>query len=383
MRILVCNYEFPPVGGGGGNACRYLAREWVQQGHEVTVLTSHWRRARAEEEAEGARVIRVPVRRRRLDYTLLSEMAAYAWQGRGEARRLHRGGEGFEAVVTFFVIPSGPVGELASRLFGAPHLIRVGGGDLPGHQERFGLLHRLLVPVVRGMLRRAQVRIANSRGLKARAEAAHGLDFEVVENGVDLDEFTPGAEGPVHDPAVVLFVSRLIERKGLQFLLPALATPQALGLGWRLMVVGDGPRRKALEGQARDLGLAGRVEWLGQVAHEELPELYRRADVFVLPSLSEGMPNVVLEAMAAGLPVVATRVPGSEELVGEGENGLLVEPRDVAGLGEAVVRVLGEEELRRGMGRASRERAAGYGWAALARRYVRLMEALLRDGRSA
>jgi len=189
-----------------------------------------------------------------------------------------------------------------------------------------------------------------------------------------LEEFTPDAQGPVHNPPVVLFVSRLIERKGLQFLMPALASLGPDVGPWRLVVVGDGPRHEALLSQAMELGLTDRIEWLGQVAHDELSAIYRRADLFVLPSLSEGMPNVVLEAMASGLPILATRVPGSEELVRDGDNGFLVPAGDIAALGETLSRLLGDANLRRRMGLKSREFVSAYTWSSLAERYLDLVQ---------
>jgi glycosyltransferase involved in cell wall biosynthesis len=381
VRILVCNYEFPPVGGGGGNACRYLVREWQGRGHPVTVVTSHWQARREEEWEGGVRIIRVPVRRRRLDCARLVELLAYVRQGRREVRRLWEGGGKFEVVVSFFAVPSGLVGDGAARLWGVPHLVRLGGGDVPGHERRWAVGHVVLRPTVGRLLRRAAARVANSRGLRARAQRVYRLPCEVIENGVDLQEFVPAEQGPPHDPPVVLFVARLIARKGLQFLLPALAQLQREGVRFRLIVVGDGPQRAALQRQAEGLGLGARVEWLGRVEHDKLPEVYRRGDVFVLPSLSEGMANVLLEAMACGLPVVVTRVPGSEELVSEGENGFVVEPGQVGALVGPLRALLQQPHLRQRMGASSRQRAQAYGWPHIAARYLELMEELLRRGR--
>jgi glycosyltransferase involved in cell wall biosynthesis len=121
-----------------------------------------------------------------------------------------------------------------------------------------------------------------------------------------------------------------------------------------LWLVGNGPRREILEQKVRDLGLSGRVKFL-PVAKDIRP-LYRQADVFVLSSVEEALPNVVLEAMAAGLPVVATRVGGLPEAVVPEDTGLLVSPRDVDGLAAALGRLLDGPETRRNLGRRGRER---------------------------
>ncbi len=369
MRVLMVNYEFPPVGGGGGNANYYLAREMVRLGHDVTVVTSWFRDLAREEMVEGIRIVRVKLHRKRKDFTAFHEMLQYVLFALPVVRSLGRR-EHFDLVVTFFAVPSGPVGVAAARAARAPLVVRLGGGDLPGHQERFGLMHRLLKPVVRRILACARGRVANSEGLGERARLVYpGLDFSVIPNGVDLEEFTPEGRSRSHPPTI-LFVSRLITRKGLQFLLPALARLRDEGLAFRLQVVGDGPQREEWTQLARELGMEAMVEFTGAVAHHDLPALYRDADIFVLPSLSEGMPNVVLEAIAAGLPVVGTAVPGMAELVGEGENGFIVPPGAPDVFVEPLRQLLDDAALRERMGEASRAHAEQFGWRQLAESYL-------------
>lgn len=374
MRILMVNYEFPPVGGGGATANYYLAREMVRAGHEVTVVTSYFQGLALEETVAGIRVLRVKLRRQRRDFTRFHEMLQYVLFALPKLRRLCRH-EHFDVVHTFFAVPSGPAGYVASRAARAPHIIRLGGGDLPGHDPgRFGALHAVLKPVVRWLLRRADARVVNSQGLREKAERLYpGLVFDVVPNGIDLEEFTP-VEAPREGPPVVLFVSRLIARKGLQYLLPALARLRDEGVAFRLLVAGDGPLRPELEQQVRELGLAAQVEFLGLVEREHLPAVYARGDVFVLPSVSEGMPNVVLEAIACGLPVVGTDVPGLAELVQEGVNGYIVPPGVVEALVEPLRRLLTDTALRQAQSVASRAHAQRCGWAAMAAQYLALYE---------
>lgn len=375
MRILMVNYEFPPVGGGGATANYYLAREMVRAGHEVTVVTSYFKGLPLEETVAGIRVLRVKLRRKRRDFTKFHEMLQYVVFAVPKLRRLCRR-EHFDVVHTFFAVPSGPAGYVACRTARAPHVIRLGGGDLPGHDPgRFGALHTALKPVVRWLLRRADARVVNSQGLREKAESIYpGLAFDVVQNGIDLEEFVPAAEAH-GGPPVVLFVSRLIERKGLQYLLPALARLRDEGVSFRLLVAGDGPLRGELEQQTRDLGLAEQVEFLGLIERANLPAVYARGDLFVLPSVSEGMPNVVLEAIACGLPIVGTDVPGMAELVNEGMNGHIVPPADIDALVGPLRRLLTDADLRAAQSKASREHAQGCGWAAMAAKYLALYEA--------
>jgi glycosyltransferase involved in cell wall biosynthesis len=118
----------------------------------------------------------------------------------------------------------------------------------------------------------------------------------------------------------------------------------------RLTIVGDGPERGALEAQARALGVADRVAFEGAVAHQRIASYLHRADVFCLPSYAEGVPTVLMEAMASGLAVVATRVYGIPELVEDGRSGLLVPPA------EALARLAENAEMRAALGAAARDR---------------------------
>jgi glycosyltransferase involved in cell wall biosynthesis len=170
-----------------------------------------------------------------------------------------------------------------------------------------------------------------------------GGKIRVVRNGVPIDEFDGNlaAGSQVGSTRTVLAVARLHPQKGLIYLLDAATlVPDA-----RFVVAGDGPARTELEAQARRLGLGERFRFLGH--RHDIPELLRSAGVFVLPSLFEGLPVSVLEAMAAGTPVVATDVAGTDEAVVHGESGILVPPRDPAALAGAIREVISNTALAR------------------------------------
>ncbi len=373
------NYEFPPVGGGGATANYYLAREMVKLGHAVRVVTSGFRGLPKREHVEGIEVVRVPVWRQRRDFTKMHEMLQYVLSATPRAAVMgrSRGAEAWDIVQTFFAVPSGLVGWWPARCGAIPHVIRLGGGDLPGHQKRFALAHRVLRPIVRCLLGGASARVVNSEGLRRRAEATFpDLPFDVISNGVDVELFRPREAEGAQIPTV-LFVSRLSERKGLHLLLPALGRLLNEGPEFRLLVVGDGPMRSQLEQQTEQLGLSDIVDFVGLRPRSELPSIYRRGDIFCLPSASEGMANVILEALATGLPVVATDVPGSSELVEEGVNGFVVEPGNAEALGEPLRRLIGDADLRQRLGEASRQRSEHFAWSRMAGQYLKLYDGLM------
>ncbi len=154
----------------------------------------------------------------------------------------------------------------------------------------------------------------------------------------------------------LLFVGRLAAVKGLLVLLDALAAARTTRPDLRLTLVGDGPDRPMLEARVRAMGLDAAVTFAGYKAQDEVAAALQAADALVLPSFAEGVPVVLMEAMAAELPVVATQVGGVGELVTDGETGLLVPPGDCAALANALLRVMTDEALRQRMGKAGRAR---------------------------
>jgi colanic acid/amylovoran biosynthesis glycosyltransferase len=173
--------------------------------------------------------------------------------------------------------------------------------------------------------------------------------LRVVHCGVDPNFFE--VKRHTGKGARLLFVGRLVAAKGLPILLEALAALEDA----QLQVAGDGPDRKMLEDLARSLGIANRVEFLGYQSQAKVRELLSKADVFALSSFAEGVPVVLMEAMAAGIPVVATRIAGIPELVRHEENGLIVSPGDSAGVAAAIRDLLDDPDLRNRYARAGRK----------------------------
>ncbi|MEJ5915810.1 glycosyltransferase [Pseudokineococcus sp. 1T1Z-3] len=208
---------------------------------------------------------------------------------------------------------------------------------------------------------------------------------DVVPCGVDLDAFTPSGEvggPPRHQPHRVLVVGRLVERKGVEDVVRALALVPAGAPGHALsrteLLVAGGPAEtqlgldayaRHLRDVAAEVGVGERVRLLGRVGHGDLPALLRSADVVVAAPWYEPFGIVPLEAMACGVPVVGSAVGGLLDTVDDGVSGVLVPPRDPVALAAALGPLLADDERRRTVGLAARERAEqGYGWARVAAR---------------
>jgi len=176
----------------------------------------------------------------------------------------------------------------------------------------------------------------------------------------------------------MLTVGRVVYQKGLDLALHALADLKSLS--WEWWVAGDGPQLESLKKLAFELELEDRVRFVGWQSKEQLLNLYQQANLFIFPSRHEGMPNAVLEAMACGLPVIATEIGGNEELVESGKTGLLVPAESVEALSVALKKLLPESALRYTMGQASRRRVEEhYSWTRVAEQYAQLLEKVTRN----
>lgn len=376
MKILIISHEYPPIGGGGANACFFLTREFARQGHQVTVITARFANLpRSETTEEGACIVRVPCRRKNKEKSSFSEMFSYLVSAWKNAEALLKK-EKYDICLVFFGIPSGPLALHLKRKYRLPYVVRFGGGDIPGAQKRFKQLYAILAPEIRAIWKNASHLIANSEGLKQRALAFENrYAVDIIENGVDNRFFAPGKKEKKTGSITILFVSRLIQGKGLQYLIPDLPriqerVRQKTGRSIRLVIVGDGPYRAALEELAAKTEPGGLIRFEGRKNKEQVQRYYQAADLFVLPSLSEGMPNVVLEAMASGLPIVMTPCEGSKELVTD--NGIIA-PLET--FSDALISMCTDEDQRIRMGQNSLRRVeAHFRWESIGRRYLSILE---------
>lgn len=369
MNILVVSHEFPPIGGGGANACLFLTKGYVQAGHKVTLVTVWYEGLEEHENLDGLEIIRVKSKRKHKEHCSFQEMLSYILKVLPVASRLVRKGN-YDVCHVFFGIPSGVIGYWLKKRYKLPYIIRFGGGDIPGFQERFKLVYKVIAPFIKMIWKNADALVANSEGLRKFALAFYDKrEIKVIYNGVDTEKFYPDAAKRDRERINLLFVSRLIERKGLQFVIPKLKEIQkAADKQIRLTVVGDGPYRKALEDLAVQYDVADRVFFEGQKDKGELLQYYQGGDIFIFPSKREGMPNAVLEAMACGLPVIMAPCEGSEELI-QG-NGIIVSADE---MGKVLGMVMCSEKLEL-WGKESRKRAEEmFSWDSAVQSYLQLL----------
>jgi glycosyltransferase involved in cell wall biosynthesis len=198
---------------------------------------------------------------------------------------------------------------------------------------------------------------------------SHGYNSRklwLIHNGIDIKPFYERSEAEKDvikreyelplDKLIITCVANLRPPKGHEYLIQALHELKRENPDFLTLLVGDGPLRGKLEKLIRDLGLKAQVRFLGSRGRKDIPEILAISDIFVLPSLCEGLPTAIIEAMAAGCPVVATAVAGTPEVVIDGETGFLVNSRDPEALAQKIAKLLKDPQLRETMGEAGVKR---------------------------
>jgi glycosyltransferase involved in cell wall biosynthesis len=236
----------------------------------------------------------------------------------------------FRLIDAHYLYPDGVAAVQLGRRLGVPVVLTARGSDV-NVLARVAAPRRMIVGAIRGAAR--VVAVSEALRIELVHLGAEESRISVLRNGVDLDVFRPAASAtPARARKRLLLVGHLKEGKGHRLAIDAMAELADA----ELVIVGDGPLRDDLERYARERGVQERVRFAGRVAHAELPRFYNDADVLVLASEREGMPNVVLEALACGTPVVATAVGGIPEVLTDPVAGVLMTSRSPRALVTAV-----------------------------------------------
>jgi glycosyltransferase involved in cell wall biosynthesis len=379
LRILFCNYEYPPLGGGGGVVMAALARELARR-HEVTVLTSQACGLAAAESDHGVRVIRVPVFfRKELAVANFPSMLAYLPMATARGMLLAKRGA-FDVVNTHFAVPTGPAGQLLAAYHRVPNVLSIHGGDLYDPSKKLSPhRHALLRFAVRRMLLAADTVVGQSRNTVGHVEHIYGVTrpVKLIPLGIDRPPAVAAASreefGVPRDAFVVVTVGRLVARKSTVQLVKALGASQRTAA--HLLIVGDGPDGPAIRRAASELGIADRVHMLGQVSDAEKYRALAVSDVFASTSQHEGFGLVFLEAMAFGLPVLCYDHGGQTDFLTTGKTGHVLHLNDFEAFTQAIADMHDNSQRRAEMGRYNRTAVEEYFIDRCAERY----EAVFRE----
>jgi len=368
MKILMLNYEFPPLGGGAANATAYLLRELAQdRAVFVDVVTSSSsNRYEKEQFSKRIRIFKLNVNKRDAHYWRANELLCWSVKATSFIETLLKENH-YNLCHCWFGWPTGLIGYHFKETM--PYIVSLRGSDVPGFSPRLKLLDKLIFKKLSQVVWMAAAHVtANSLGLKTLAHAAVSVHIEVIPNGVDSDRFAPADPPKKGDKIRMVAVGRLVERKGYGYLLNALKDIKA---HFELVIVGDGVECDDLKKTARKQNIPVRFD--GFLTHDAVVTRLKQAELFVSPSLNEGMSNAVLEAMSCGLPIIATDVGGAKELI-QG-NGLIVEKGSVENLKKALKTYRGNRSLLIEHGTESRRIAEQMPWSKTAARYLEVYRA--------
>jgi phosphatidylinositol alpha-mannosyltransferase len=358
VRVALVTQPYYPQNGGVSEHVHHTALELRRLGHEVDVVTSRFRTHR--ESADG--VLRIGRNVLLPHLGALANVNASLHLGR-DVDRIFRLGE-YDVVHVHE--PLSPTLPLVAIERAPDDAVVVGTFHAAA---RRGVAYRLARPFLRRASDRLDGRIAVSHAARRFVARYFDEEYRVVPNGIDPSRFhprIPPLDGLESDRPTILFVGRFYPRKGGEVLFRALPRIRSRVPDVRVLVVGGG----LLEPWYRSLArrAAADVLFLGELSSREIPRAYRTADVFVAPSTGQESFGIVhLEAMACGVPIVASDIDGYREVLDAGREALLFPNRDEAALADAVVRVLTDAGLRRAMGALGRAKAERHAWSGIAR----------------
>jgi glycosyltransferase involved in cell wall biosynthesis len=336
MRILVIIHEFPPIGGGGGRAAYDICTTLAHRGHEVIVLTAHIQGLPYEETQNGIRIIRVRSFRTERFRATFGVMLAYVlaglWAGLSLIKR-HRP----DIIHAHFAVPAGSLAWLFSIFTGIPYILTAHLGDVPGGvPEKTHTWFRWLLPFTYPIWNRAKKVIAVSQFTRQLALVNYKVPIDVIPNGADVSHLSP-LEIKINQPPRLVFAGRFVVQKNTLTIIQILS--QLKDLDWRCAMLGDGPLFEEVKREIEQNGMQDRFELSGWITPDDVLEWFSESDILFMPSLSEGLPVVGVQALAKGLALVVSDIGGFKDLVDEGINGHLIEYNDISGF-ESKLRLL-------------------------------------------
>lgn len=348
MKIVLIVYLFPPKWLAGTEIASYnIAKYLAKKGHEVHVITQLDDGLPEKEIRDNFCIHRINLKKIRIIGIIFYQLQILL-----NIKKIN------PDIVHIQTISNALPGFFSKVFFKVPYVIWAQGSDvyLP---DKFTKL------ISKPVLRNASTIITLNKDMKIKVRnISKRNDINILPNGIELEKFKFVCSKKQNNTTkkTILFVGSLLPIKGVGYLINAMNIVQRSLPNANLLIVGSGSDRDKLKILVQKLNLQECIHFTGKVSNEKIPGYMAKADLFVLPSLSEGFPLVIAEAMASGLPIVTTNVGGLPEIVKDGENGFIVEPKNPEALAEKIILLLNNRDLCENISNINKENAKNYSW---------------------
>lgn len=371
MRILVLNYEFPPVGGGGGKITEDICQGLAKRGHHIRVQTAHIKGLPNYQKKDGFEIYRSFSFRRRPESCSVLEMVAFIIMNiLPTLKHIHQWQP--NVIHVHFALPTGLLALIVHWLTKTPYLLTLHLGDIPGGTPVTEKYFKIIKPLTRSILGQGRVVNAISDYSKELAMQSYDVPIRVIPNGIALNDFTVGSLAP-HQPVHLVYAGRFdIVQKNLSFFVDVLI--RLKHLDWEMTFLGDGPDMSEVKRKIEAGNLTSRCHLFGWVDEQKVSYVMQQADIFVLPSRFEGLSMASLKAMAHGLAILGSDVPGIASVVQQGVNGYLCPVDDLAAFEDALRNMVTDTARLKSMKAESRRMVKCYDLDGIISDYERSLE---------
>lgn len=317
MKILVLNYEFPPLGGGASPVSKEIAVQLQRMGHRVTVVTMGFEGLPAYEEIEGVRVYRLKCWRSKKSSCMPWEQYTYLVAIRKFMKK-HLVENYYDVCHTHFIIPTGEAAQWLNKYYHIPYIITAHGSDVEGYNQKkyMKIMHKILKPSWKSIVRNSNGVVAPSLYLLGlmKKEMQNG-DYTLIPNGLDVKKYKTLYSEDFQKEHRILLMGRMQKSKNFQTILRAISKIDLQD--WKLDILGDGPYREELERLSKELGISDRVNfrgWIDNSSQEQFMYL-KKASIYITASHFENCPMAVLETIAAGCYPLLSDIPGHRQFI--------------------------------------------------------------------
>ncbi len=360
MKILMLNYEYPPLGGGASPFTKELSTELSKE-HHVDVVTMGYKCLKKVEKKGKLTIYRVPCIRSKKESSNAFEMLTYLFSAFFKCLNLVKKNK-YDLIHSHFIIPTSITAYALKKIFNIKYIISSHGSDVPEYNpDRFQLLHKLVFPVWSLVSQNSEYIHTPSNTMKKII-----LNKKKINNIIVIPYGVYVKKSKVQKKEkIILYAGRLFERKGVQYLIKA---SNKLPKGWKIIIAGEGYYKPTLINLAKTIKT--KVEFTGWLSKPELHKIYRRSSIFVLPSLEESFGIVLAEGMMYSNAIITSKGTACEEVVGN--SGILVQRKNVGELEKALISLTSNKKLLKKYQRKAQKKINIYSWDNVLNKYLSL-----------